>query len=81
MDEFLPSKLPYAKVFLFDCTPPAPTAKEYTSLDLDTHAEELLEQLLLCRKSVANGPIVFLSHSLGGFVVKIVRSRILDIGS
>lgn len=70
--DFLPQQLPTARVLLFGYN--SNVAFETSILGVREQAENLLNRLKLKRRGAPNRPIVFVAHSLGGIVVKRVRS-------
>jgi hypothetical protein len=70
LQDFLPSQLPSARIMSFGYN--SDTALSNAVTDIDDVASMLLFRLNLSRKheDERKRPIVFISHSLGGIVVK-----------
>lgn len=71
--DFLPQQIPHARIMSFGYDSVLLFSK--STSDVGTFAEQLLESLLSMRVNVPETrPIIFVCHSLGGIVVKKVRS-------
>lgn len=68
MRDFLPSKLPEARIFLFSYN--INVVFETSTAGVHEQAGNLLNWLTSWRKDVENRPIGFVARSLGGSVVK-----------
>jgi hypothetical protein len=77
--DFLPSQLPSARIMSFGYNSDTALSKAVT--DIDDVASMLLSRLNLQRQleEERKRPIVFISHSLGGIVVKKAGSRLFQI--
>lgn len=72
--DFLPGALPVeARVMLFAYN--SSPARGASATNLDDHARSLLLHLRNKRQDAPHRPLVFISHSLGGLVVKSVSPR------
>lgn len=70
--DFLPAEIPNARVLSFGYNSSITFSKSVT--DITNAAEMLLDRLDCVRSGVAGTrPIIFVSHSLGGIIVKKVR--------